>query len=367
MTRVALVEPYLGGSHRAWAEGYAAHSGSEVEVFGMPAAHWKWRMHGAHVTIAPRIDDAARARGRFDAVVASDMVNLPGLLGLCRTSLRDAAVVLYLHENQLTFPRPDHDAEDLTYAMVNWTSMLAADVVVFNSGFHRDDWFEHLPAFLRRFPDHRHTVRIDAVRARAVVVPVGIDLASIDAVPRVRRDRPLVIWNQRWEWDKGPDRFVAAVESLLGRGVDVDVAVAGDRGEAPPGLADLRAIAGDRLVHDGHLDTDRYRRLLRSADVVVSTARHEFFGVAVLEAMRAGALPVLPDGLVYPERIPADLRERCLYGTEDELVERIEWAVAHRSAARSLGSQLGASLDAYAWPGVARQLDGVVGAAMAHR
>jgi hypothetical protein len=35
--RIALVDPYLGGSHRAWADGYAAHSRHHVTVLGMPA------------------------------------------------------------------------------------------------------------------------------------------------------------------------------------------------------------------------------------------------------------------------------------------------------------------------------------------
>ena len=38
---------------------------------------------------------------------------------------------------------------------------------------------------------------------------------------------------------------------------------------------------------------------------MLSTARHEFFGVAVVEALLAGCLPWLPDRLSYPELLPA--------------------------------------------------------------
>ncbi|MFP5487178.1 MAG: DUF3524 domain-containing protein, partial [Acidimicrobiia bacterium] len=172
--RVALVEPYLGGSHRAWADGYQRHSALDVEVFGLPAIHWKWRMQGGHVTLAASLAAAVDARGAFDVLLASSMTDVAGLLGVARRALRDVRVVLYMHENQLTFPRPEHDREDLTYAMTNWTSMVAADVVVFNSAYHRDEWFAKLPRFLARLPDHRHTRLVDDVADRSLVLPVGV-------------------------------------------------------------------------------------------------------------------------------------------------------------------------------------------------
>ena len=43
-----------GGSHQAWAEGYAAHSAHMVELLTLPARFWKWRMHGGAVTLARR-------------------------------------------------------------------------------------------------------------------------------------------------------------------------------------------------------------------------------------------------------------------------------------------------------------------------
>jgi glycosyltransferase involved in cell wall biosynthesis len=75
-------------------------------------------------------------------------------------------------------------------------------------------------------------------------------------------------------------------------------------------------------VHWGYLPTRAdYVALLSQADLVISTAEHEFFGISVLEAICAGAFPLLPNRLSYPELIPAELHPACLYADEDDLAQ----------------------------------------------
>lgn len=356
--RIALIEPYFGGSHRAWAEGYARHSSHDVVIVPLPAVFWKWRMQGGHVLLARKLEAEATNHGPFDLVLATSMTNVPALLGHARHVLGSIPVVLYMHENQLTYPLSPLDREDLTYSMINWTSMAAADRVLFNSRFHHDAWFAALPEFLGRFPDERHTHLIDEVAARCDVLPVGVELAPLDAIPRWRRSRPLVLWNQRWEYDKGPAEFAAAVRSLLDSGLDFDVALAGERyGEEPSEFTAMRGVLGDRLMHDSYGDVAEYRELLRSADVVVSTAHQEFFGIAITEAIYAGAFPLLPNRLVYPERIPHEHHGRCLYEDEGDLVSRLVWALQDRDGAAAVAAELKPTMATVDWSRIAPVYD----------
>ncbi len=42
--RILLLEPYYGGSHRSWADGYVAHSRHNVMLLTLPARFWKWHL-----------------------------------------------------------------------------------------------------------------------------------------------------------------------------------------------------------------------------------------------------------------------------------------------------------------------------------
>lgn len=352
--RVLLVEPYYGGSHRAWADGYAAASQHDVTLVTHEAQFWKWRMHGAHLTLAAQV---VEMDPDLDIVLASSMMNVAGFIGAARRAIGDAPVAVYFHESQFTYPWSPLDRPDLTYPMLNWSSAAAADLVLFNSEFHRTVFFEEVERLLRQFPDRPHTDLVGAVEKRSDVLPVGIDLSRFGPHQQSAQ-APLILWNQRWEHDKGPDELVALVERLLDEGLEFRVAVVGEQFVSTPAALDrLPGLLGDRLVEFGYLPEDEYTDVLSRADIVVSTALQEFFGVGVAEAIFAGAFPVLPDRLVYPEHIAPAHRGRCLYADTDDLAAKVRWALEHRAEARSIAAELSPAMAEFDWAVVAPRYD----------
>jgi len=356
--KILLVEPYYGGSHRAWADGYRGNSAHDMTLVTHEARFWKWRMHGAHLTLVNAAVEVLDSPP--DVVLASSMMNVPAFIGAARRTIGDAPVAVYFHESQFSYPLSPLDRVDQTYPMINWSSAAVADLPVFNSEFHRSLFFEQAERFLRQFPDRTHGHLIDEVERRSIVLPVGVDLQRIG--PPVERtdddDPPLILWNQRWEHDKGPNEFVEMVEALIARNLDFRVAVVGERFvSTPDSFEHLPGLLGERLVAFGFLPDDEYVDVLRSADIVVSTAHHEFFGIAVVEAIAAGAFPILPNRLVYPERIPDTFRDRCLYGDAEGLADRVTWAIEHPIELAEIADGLAKTVEAFDWSSVAPRYD----------
>ena len=116
-------------------------------------------------------------------------------------------------------------------------------------------------------PDSVPSSWIDRIRGRARVehLPLVLPDVKVD-VPKNDPRGPLIVWNHRWEHDKNPERFFAALFSLSESGARFRVAVCGQRFEqAPPIFDEARSRLGDRVEHFGPIDDrDAYWHLLRA-------------------------------------------------------------------------------------------------------
>jgi len=314
--RVLFIEPFCGGSHRLFAEAVVAHSRHRVETLTLPGSFWKWRMRGAHLSLLRKVRERL---GGFDVLLAGGMLSLAELVGAL-PQLAGVPKVVYFHENQLAYPVPKGEAPDVHFGFTNLSTALAADRILFNSEFHREEFLGGIARFLKPMPDHRPGGIAEDLRGKSAVVYPGIDCDELDRHrpdgERVARP-PSILWNHRWEFDKQPEVFFRALRTLADEGLDFLVHVLGENFQAKPRpFLEAKEQLGDRILTFGHqARREDYIRVLWDSDVVVSTAIQEYFGIAVMEAAYCGTRPLLPRRLVYPELYD----DTFLYGSDAEL------------------------------------------------
>lgn len=349
-TRVLALNVYHGGSHRAFLDGWSHRSRHRFTTLTLPAYKWKWRMRHAAITFADQLrstdlqerPDAGDGlgspscgdlEGEFDVLFCTDMLNLAEFRGLCPAEIRALPTIVYFHENQLTYPNRLGDERDLHFAFTNVTTALAADRVWFNSAYHRDDFLAAVDQLIERMPDCQPRGVSRSIRAKSEVHSPGVEAFPVRTT---RTPGPLrILWVSRWEHDKNPETFFDALDVLVARGSDFRVNVLGESfGKVPDCFQRARERLADHVDRWGFLpDRADYRETLSASDVVVSAANHEFFGIAVLEAVAAGCFPVVPRRLAYPEilgEIPEFFYDGSVGGLADRLLELAERARTNR-------------------------------------
>ena len=350
--RIALLEPYYGGSHKTWADGYQRVSRHDIDLITMPAQFWKWRMQGAAITCARLL------KSRPDLILASSMIDLSIFRALTYRRLGDVPIALYLHENQLSYPQNQRQGHGWRYGFINYVSALCADAVFFNSDYHRDDFMRQLPRMLKNFRDYYELQTIDEIQAKSSVLPVGIDLRPYDQhfSERDPKQPPTIVWNHRWEEDKDPATFIYSMIKLAAEGYDFKLAITGERfGKMPEVFHAAQTLLRDKLIQLGFVESFAdYARLLWQSDYVVSTAWQEFFGLSICEAIYCGCLPILPDRLNYPHLLPDELKSACLY-QGDRLTAQLRYHLD--GADKPDASALRAKVAAFDWAIVGPRYD----------
>ncbi len=339
--RVLALEPYYGGSHRAFLDRWIAGSRHRFTLLTLPPYKWKWRMRHGAITLAGEAAERLAAGEGWDVLFCSDMLNLAEFRGLAPAAVRELPTVVYFHENQLTYPVQVEKERDLQFAITNLTTALAATEVWWNSSYHRDEMLAAIPRFLKRMPDFQPFGAADEIRAKSKVHPPGIEPM---AEPAPRGPGPLrILWAARWEFDKDPETFFRTLERLAGEGVDFRLSVVGESFRRVPEVFARARKTFDRQIDRWGYQESRgdYLRALAEADVLVSTARHEFFGLSAVEAIAAGCYPLLPLRLSYPEllaEVPENRRGDFFYdGSAWELASRLAGLAVLKAVGRLWG------------------------------
>ena len=322
--KILILEPYFTGSHKRWAEGYKKYSNHEVEILTMRGQFWKWRMHGGAVTLAREFKSKNL---KPDLILATDMLDLSTFLALTKTKIRS---IIYFHENQLAYPWPPMDRDikakrDHHYSFINYISALSADNVLFNSKFHMDIFFKELHTFLKHFPDYNELETIQVIKNKSQVLKLGIDLSKLDNSKTTKYDKPLILWNHRWEYDKNPEMFFKCLQTVKHQGYNFYLVVLGENFSSTPKIFEkAKKIFKDNILHWGYVkDHNSYAKWLWRANILPVTSYQDFFGISVMEAIYCGAYPLLPNRLSFPELFPIEVHKKYFYHNETELNKKL--------------------------------------------
>ena len=314
--KALLLSAYAARSHLHWQHSLVAMASSwQWRQLSLPPRHFSWRVRGNPLYWS-QVERTALAEP-YDVLVATSMVDLATLRGLV-PSLGAVPALLYFHENQFAYPAQAQQSSLLEAQMVSLYAALAADALAFNSAYNRDSFVDGVDALLARLPDRVPPGIPQQLRDKALVLPVPIDLevttattATWPGAQGAPGQRPLrLLWSGRFEHDKGGEGLLRLLQRLEGQGTAYELALTGQQFRRSPAVfAQIQREFRHRLVHFGFVESADYLRALRGeADLVLSTALHEFQGLAVLEAVAAGCLPVVPDRLSYPEIYPPRFR-----------------------------------------------------------
>ena len=308
MGNILVLEPWYQGSHRSWVEGWRSHSKHDIDVVAGNDSGWRRSLVTAPTLFAQAINEAAQP---IDALVASTPIDLATVLGLLGRSTQRPPALLYMHESQIGYPPGPKGGRPYRAIVNDLNAIMSADMIAVATNYHADLLRERMPLFADELVEGSGR-KVRRALNNLHVLPIGIELSGLHPAPVSGPTR--VLWNHRWSHDKNPGEFAHAMTLLAADNYEFELYLLGEIERAGEKAHQrLTSQLADRVLLSGSQSTGAYRQALRKSDVVVSTANHEFFGVAVAEAIAAGARPLLPHRLAYPEIVPQSLSSEFLY------------------------------------------------------
>lgn len=312
--KALLLSAYDAESHQLWRQNLKQmFPHIEWVELTLPPRYFSWRVRGNSLSWA--FGHPKQINAQYDFLLCTSMTDLSALRGFSPALARLPSIV-YFHENQFAYPaNPNPLAERTNIVepqLLSIYTALCADWIIFNSHWNRNSFIDGASQLLRKLPDHVPTGLIAKLSKSTVIpVPLADGLFQSRGNKTPRPDQALdIVWNHRWEYDKGPALLLAIVELLVQDNVFFRLHLLGQRfRQTPTEFVHLQQILNKYNERHGVAaptmsylaSRDEYLQVLAQADVVLSTALHDFQGLALLEAIALGCSPLAPARLVYPE------------------------------------------------------------------
>lgn len=218
--------------------------------------------------------DALRVRGEYDVVTVQDPL-WRGLVGLFLAHKLGAKLNVQVHM----------DLHALSFAR-----HVLAQIVL-----------KHADTIRVASEKLRKQVESMGVKAKITVLPVFVDISRFKNIIRSKSQpgtQKTILWIGRFEKEKNPKEALSVLKSVQEAGIDAGLVMLGAGSlDGELRLENLRLESAYRLKNkvvfsEGWQDPLNY---LASADVVVSTSKHESWGASIVEALAARVPVVVRD------------------------------------------------------------------------
>ncbi|CAF1105253.1 unnamed protein product [Adineta steineri] len=327
MCDILLIEAFYDGSHRSLIDLLHRTLSPRSILVTLPGTKWPWRARCSSLILSDLIPKNENNSLKY--LFCSSITNLSELISL-RSDLRSLKKIIYFHENDLAYPKQNEKQEqrDFQYGYNQILTALVADICLFNSFYNLNTFLDKLGPFLNRIPSPKANIQQirQTIESKSQVLYYPLEKSLIPIDIKTDKTGPLcIIWPHRWEHDKDPETFFSVILELYEiYSLTFSLIILGQSYDECPGIFSeiLNKLPLNYIRHWGFAQSkSEYEQLLIEGDVVVSTAQHEFFGVAMLEACRAGCIPIVPDRLAYTELYP---NEQHRYRTRTQLLNKLK-------------------------------------------
>ena len=322
--KILALEPYYGGSHKNFIDNLIENSCHNWTLMTESPHHWKWRMRTSCFFFANKLKKKEHS---IDCIFTSSYLDLACFLAL-QPQLHSTKKIIYFHENQLTYPVQEHKERDNHFTMTHLSSMLVADKILFNSHWHLQSFTSALRKFCKLIPNIDETYYLSSLK-KSEVLHLAISDDCFNNFISEKKSGPIkIVWNHRYEFDKGVDVFIEVLNSLQNNRVSFDLILLGEKKEASKNfyLKKIKSLFSKNIIFSKDISNrTEYLSILAKGDVCISTSRHEFFGISILEAICLGCVPILPNSLSYPELVPNLIKFGVFYSDEDDLMQKISF------------------------------------------
>ena len=359
--KILYIEPFYSGSHKQWIDSYKNKSKHNINILGLKGIHWKWRMHGGAITLAKNF---LSDKNNYDLIIVSDMLNLPVFISLCYKKINKTKIVVYFHENQISYPKSINDEDlkykrDLHYTFINYSSSLVSNHNIYNSQYHLNNYLSGLKKYLKKMPDYKNHNTVDIIKEKSSVLYIGCNLKKDQKKMRKKNSIPIILWNHRWEHDKNPDDFFEVMYRLKKENFKFNLIILGENfSNVPQCFEEASQKLKNNIIHMGYCENKNdYKKLLLISDVLPVTSIQDFFGLSIIEAVSLGVFPLLPERLSYKEILDKKNNPEIFYKNKKMLYEKLLTYINDYKVLRYSTTKYEALVNKFDWSIMVKEYD----------